>query len=155
LEFESLLHADFAAVDSPSENEQVYYSGGAGLHSTLEDYSHFCQMMIGNGAWKDQRLLSKSSVALMGSNNIGELTINIGGAIDSDQFGLGFAVVNDIGSQTFISGKGMIYWGGAYNTRFVLDPINGFYAISMTQLYPNFHCDLNNRIISLVYQALQ
>jgi CubicO group peptidase (beta-lactamase class C family) len=155
LEFESLLHADFAAVDSPSENEQVYYSGGAGLHSTLEDYSHFCQMMIGNGAWKDQRLLSKSSVALMGSNNIGELTINIGGAIDSDQFGLGFAVVNDIGSQTFISGTGMIYWGGAYNTRFVLDPINGFYAISMTQLYPNFHCDLNNRIISLVYQALQ
>jgi hypothetical protein len=49
----------------------------------------------------------------------------------------------------------MFYWGGAYNTRFILDPINEFYAISMTQLYPNFHCDLNNRIISLVYQALR
>ena len=37
LEFESLVHADFAVVQSPSEKEQVYYSGGAGLHSTLED----------------------------------------------------------------------------------------------------------------------
>jgi len=155
LEFESFVHADFAVVQSPSEKEQVYYSGGAGLHSTLEDYSHFCQMIIGNGAWRNQRLLSKSSVALMRSNNIGELTINLGGAIASDQFGLGFAVVNDIGAQPFISGKAMFYWGGAYNTRFILDPVNEFYAISMTQLYPNFHCDLNNRIISLVYQALQ
>ena len=91
----------------------------------------------------------------MRSNNIGELTINLGGAVASDQFGLGFAVVNDIGAQPFISGKAMFYWGGAYNTRFILDPVNEFYAISMTQLYPNFHCDLNNRIISLVYQALQ
>jgi len=155
LEFESFVHADFAVVESPSDKEQVYYSGGAGLHSTLEDYSHFCQMMIGNGAWKNQRLLSKSSVALMRSNNIGELTINLGGAVAADQFGLGFAIVNDIGAQPFISGKGMFYWGGAYNTRFILDPVNEFYAISMTQLYPNFHCDLNNRLISLVYQALQ
>ena len=155
LEFESFVHADFAVVESPSDKEQVYYSGGAGLHSTLEDYSHFCQMMIGNGAWKNQRLLSRSSVALMRSNNIGELTINLGGPSASDQFGLGFAIVNDIGAQSFISGKGMFYWGGAYNTRFILDPVNEFYAISMTQLYPNFHCDLNNRIISLVYQALQ
>ena len=155
LEFESFVHADFAVVEAPSDKEQVYYSGGAGLHSTLEDYSHFCQMMIGNGTWKNQQLLSRSSVALMRSNNIGELTINLGGPSASDQFGLGFAIVNDIGAQSFISGKGMFYWGGAYNTRFILDPVNEFYAISMTQLYPNFHCDLNNRIISLVYQALQ
>ncbi|MEC7565472.1 MAG: serine hydrolase domain-containing protein [Planctomycetota bacterium] len=154
LEFESFVHADFKAVESPSQAEQVYYSGGAGLHSTLEDYSRFCQMMLGEGERHGKRLVSRTTIELMRSNNIGNLTINLGGAIGSDQFGLGFAIIQDIGVQPFLSAAGMFYWGGAYNTRFILDPVNRIYAISLTQLYPNFHCDWNNRMIGLVYQAL-
>ena len=153
-ELECLVNVDFNVVHAPEVGEQVYYSGGAGLHSTLEDYSRFCQMMVAGGRVNEQLILSPASIELMRSNNIGELGITLGGS-PHDKFGLGFGIIEDIGVQPFLSTAGNYYWGGAYNTRFFLDPVNRLYTISLTQLYPNFHCDLNNRLMGLTYQALE
>ncbi len=153
-EIECLLNVDFDVVDAPETGEQTYYSGGAGLHSTLRDYSRFCQMMVADVKHDGQMLLSPTSIELMRTNNIGELNITLGGS-PSDKFGLGFGIIEDIGAQPFLSTQGNYYWGGAYNTRFFLDPIHRLYAISLTQLYPNFHCDLNNRLMGMTYQALE
>ena len=42
--------------------EPAFQSGGAGLVSTLEDYSHFADMMMNGGVWKGKRILSPASV---------------------------------------------------------------------------------------------
>ncbi len=153
-ELECLVNVDFDAVNAPEIGEQSYFSGGAGLHSTLQDYSRFCQMMVSAGSYQGDRILSSTSIDLMRANNIGNLSITLGGS-PSDKFGLGFGIIQDIGAQPFLSVAGNYYWGGAYNTRFFLDPVNRLYAISLTQLYPNFHCDINNRLMGLTYQALE
>lgn len=153
-ELECLVNVDFNVVHAPEIGEQVYYSGGAGLHSTLEDYSRFCQMMVAGGSLENISVLSPTSIELMRSNNIGDLNITLGGS-PSDKFGLGFGIIQDTGQQSFLSATGNYYWGGAYNTRFFLDPSNQLFAISLTQLYPNFHCDINNRLMGLTYQALE
>ncbi|MBA63131.1 MAG: hypothetical protein CMJ76_12290 [Planctomycetaceae bacterium] len=153
-ELECLVNVDFDIVHSPETGKQTYYSGGAGLHSTLQDYSNFCQMMVSRGKHQGQTVLSETSIELMRCNNIGELNITLGGS-PRDKFGLGFGIIQDMGAQPFLSAIGNYYWGGAYNTRFFLDPVHRIYAISLTQLYPNFHCDINNRLMGLTYQALE
>jgi len=153
-ELECLVNVDFDVVNTPEVGEQAYFSGGAGLHSTLQDYSNFCQMMVSDGVYQGHRILSSTSIDLMRANNIGDLNITLGGS-PSDKFGLGFGIIQDTGAQPFLSVAGNYYWGGAYNTRFFLDPVNRLYAISLTQLYPNFHCDINNRLMGLTYQALE
>ncbi len=110
--------------------------------------------MVSDGKYQDRTILSATSIDLMRSNNIGDLNITLGGS-PQDKFGLGFGIIGDIGTQPFLSAVGNYYWGGAYNTRFFLDPVNRLYTISLTQLYPNFHCDINNRLMGLTYQALE
>ncbi len=44
------------------DRDPAFESGGAGLVSTLEDYSHFADMMLNGGVWNGRRILSSKSV---------------------------------------------------------------------------------------------
>ena len=63
-------------------------SGGGGLTSTAYDYLRFCQMMLNQGQYEGKRLLSRKTVQLMSSDNLG----TIPGMGPGTGFGLGFAV---------------------------------------------------------------
>ena len=147
------LHIDFQMIERPHEAAGTYFSGGAGLHSTLRDYSRFCQLMIREGELDGIRLVSPTTVRSMRSNQIGKLYMDVDGA-QVDRFGLGFGIIEDVGKQPFLATKGSYYWGGAYNTAYFLDPTHEMYAIMMTQLYPNWHCDLKRRLRNVIYGAL-
>lgn len=43
----------------------AYESGGAGLVSTIDDYSHFAIMMINNGEYNGKRILKKETIEFM------------------------------------------------------------------------------------------
>ena len=148
-----LLHIDFEMIERPHESAGTYFSGGAGLHSTLRDYSRFCQLLIREGELDGVRLVSPSTVRAMRSNQIGNLFMDIDGS-EVDRFGLGFGIIEDIGKQPFLATEGTYYWGGAYNTAYFLDPTNQLYSVMMTQLYPNWHCDLKRRLRNAIYGAL-
>jgi len=47
--------------------EPAFASGGAGLVSTLDDYSHFASMLLHGGEYKGQRILSPATVRWMSS----------------------------------------------------------------------------------------
>lgn len=148
-----LLHIDFDMIERPHESAGTYFSGGAGLHSTLRDYSRFCQMLIREGELDGVRLVSPSTVRAMRTNQIGKLFMDIDGT-QIDRFGLGFGIIEDVGQQPFLSTVGTYYWGGAYNTAYFLDPVHNLYGVMMTQLYPNWHCDLKRRLRNAIYAAL-
>ena len=148
-----LLHIDFEMIERPHESAGTYFSGGAGLHSTLRDYSRFCQLLIREGELDGVRLVSPTTVRSMRSNQIGNLFMDIDGS-QIDRFGLGFGIIEDVGKQPFLATEGTYYWGGAYNTAYFLDPTHQIYGVMMTQLYPNWHCDLKRRIRNAIYGAL-
>ena len=50
-----------------------YFSGSIGLVSTARDYMHFEQMLVNEGALFGHRLLKPESVAMMSSNQVGNL----------------------------------------------------------------------------------
>ena len=64
----------------------TYFSGGAGLSSTIDDYAVFLQMMLNQGTYNGHRLLKPETVALMTQNQIGD--VNQG----NHKFGLGFSI---------------------------------------------------------------
>lgn len=50
----------------------AFESAGAGLYATLEDYSHFANMLAAKGVYKNRRILSEKTVELFGVNQLGE-----------------------------------------------------------------------------------
>ncbi len=65
---------------------QGMLSGGGGLVSTTYDYLRFCQMLLNKGTHEGNRLLSRKTVELMSSDNLG----SIPGMSTGNGFGLGF-----------------------------------------------------------------
>ena len=108
-----------------------YLSGGAGLVSTVADYSRFLTMLQRGGELDSVRLLKPNTIKTMTSNQIGGLpgpNLKHG-----DKFGFGFAVVTQPG---FTASVGTYSWGGFYFTYFWVDPELELVAVLMTQLYP-------------------
>jgi CubicO group peptidase (beta-lactamase class C family) len=114
-----------------------YFSGGAGLTSTIRDYSRFALMLAGGGAVDGVRLLSPKSVELMSASHTGDLTtpgLLLGPGIG---FGLGFSVVTDLAATQALGSVGQYGWSGIYGTNFWVDPKERLIAIVMVQKYPN------------------
>jgi len=123
------------------------FSGGAGLLSTVEDYARFLQMLLNGGELGGKRLLSPKTVQHMTTNHVV-------GLFGDQGFGLGFAVVKDLGRELELGTPGSYGWGGAYFTAFWVDPTEQLFAIMMTQLIPNQFSDLRSKFRNLVYQAI-
>jgi CubicO group peptidase (beta-lactamase class C family) len=125
------------------------FSGGAGLLSTASDYARFLQMMLNKGELDGVRLLSPKTVELMTVNHIGSLYPTPGRG-----FGLGFETVEDLGRSGRYGSEGEFSWGGAYFSRYWVDPQEELVAVFMTQLIPSGGSDLQEKLRVLVNQAI-
>jgi len=67
----------------------TYFSGGAGLSSTIYDYALFLQMLLNGGSYNGKQFLSRATVRMMISNQLEESVIG------ADDFGLGFGLTNE------------------------------------------------------------
>lgn len=129
-------------VDGPRKN----FSGGAGLLSTANDYARFLEALRNGGALGGTRILSPRSVALMTTNQIGDIYERGMG------FGFGFEVIESFGASG-MEAPGAYGWGGAYGTDYRVDPSSGLVVVLMIQLLPN-GTDFREKLTSLVYQSL-
>ncbi len=133
----------------PFRGPRTYYSGGAGLTSSVSDYARLLQLFLNGGELDGVRLLSPTSVALMTQNGIGDLDVGPG-----RKFGLGFAILDDPGRAGAVGSPGMYYWGGFFNTRFFVDPTEELIGIFMSQRYPRDAGNIRDRFIGVTYQAI-
>jgi CubicO group peptidase (beta-lactamase class C family) len=134
--------------DYPYRGPRTYFSGGAGLCSTAEDYYRFCQMMLNKGELNGVRLLSRKSVELMTQDHVQ-------GKLEDMGYGLGFGVNSDARYLTELGSIGSYYWGGFFYTAFVIDPKEDMIAIFMGQLHPTGGLNLDAKAIRLAYQAIK
>lgn len=130
-------------VEGPRKN----FAGGAGLLSTAQDYARFLEALRNGGELGGVRILSPRSVALMTTNQIGDLHVK-----DDIGFGFGFEVVERFGASG-LEAPGSFGWGGAYATNYRVDPTSGLVVVLMMQLMPN-GTDFREKFASMVYQAL-
>jgi CubicO group peptidase (beta-lactamase class C family) len=125
------------------------FSGGAGVLSTASDYARFLQMLLNGGELDGVRLLSPKSVELMTSNHVGNLYQQ-----GRFGFGLGFEIVEHVGRAGRPGSVGEFGWGGAYHTKFWVDPQEKIVAVFMTQLLPASGPFLQDQFRMLVNQAI-
>ncbi len=128
--------------------KKSYFSGGGGLSSTIYDYAIFLQMMLNNGEYNGQRLLSRNTVRMMTMNQIGDL--NLG----ENKFGLGFAIVSEKGSSILPNQVGTYSWGGAFSTTYWVDPKENMVVLLYRQMWGAHDDTVDQAFKVLVYQAI-
>jgi len=142
-------------VLTPPKND----SGGVGAVSTASDYLRFCEMLLRGGALDGVRLLSRSTVILMTSDQLGKILDAGPGpgetllGVPGYTFGLGFAVRREDGQAPLPGRAGEVTWGGASGTYFFIDPQEELIAILMTQ-EPGSRVHDRKMFQQLVYAAI-
>jgi CubicO group peptidase (beta-lactamase class C family) len=129
-----------------------YASGGAGLYSTAVDYVRFLQMLLNGGELDGARILSPKSIELMTLSHSSHLTSNLGG--NGQSFGLGFAILEDVGVSGVMGSPRLYRWNGIYGTVFWVDPVEKLAAVLMIQRYPTTGLRLSAEFRVAVYQAI-
>ena len=126
----------------------TYYSGGAGLSSTVLDYAIFLQMLLNGGEYNGKRILARNTVRLMTVDQVDD--VNMG----TNTFGLGFGIITEKGSTILPTPEGVFEWGGAFSTTYWADPKEKLIGIIYRQLWGTTQRDIPNKYKVLVYQAL-
>jgi CubicO group peptidase (beta-lactamase class C family) len=148
--------ADGKAVRSPAgargqghyiEGPRRSFSGGAGLVSTARDYGRFLEMIRNDGALEGVRILAPRTVALMRTNQVGDLHSKNGLG-----FGFGFQTVERYGANG-MDAPGAFGWRGAYGSLYRVDPTAGVVILLMIQHIPD-NTDVREKFTNLVYQAM-
>jgi methyl acetate hydrolase len=129
------------------EQEPEFHMGGGGLYGTAADYIKFTQMILNKGRGNGNQVLKPETVALMGQNHIGELTMGkmttaIGWATNDvdlypdmvKKWGLSFL----INSAKTPEGRspGSLAWAGLANTYYWIDPARDITGVILMQLLP-------------------
>jgi CubicO group peptidase (beta-lactamase class C family) len=128
--------------------EGTYYAGGAGLSSTTRDYAIFLQMMLNGGEYNGKRILSRRTVELMTSNQIGDLSLG------PDKFGLGFQITTAKGQAVLGVSEGSFAWGGYFATTYWADPKEKIVGLLFMQHFGFAHGEIQNKFKAMVYQTL-
>lgn len=119
----------FYDPDYPKKGAKTFYSGGAGLSSTAQDYATFLQMYLNDGELNGVRILSRKTIESMMENQIHDYWKGNG-----RHYGLAFGVVDGDGVARGGQGsKGTFDWGGYFNTQYFADPVEDIIGVLMKQ----------------------
>jgi len=142
LDINGTFYVNYPASDG------TYLSGGGGLASTAYDYAIFMQMLLNDGVYNGKRILSRNTVRIMTTNQIGDLQLG------KNTFGLGFEVITEKGSATSLVPEGTYSWGGMFSSSYWIDPKEQITGQLFLQIYPYSHGDIHEKFKIAVYQAL-
>jgi CubicO group peptidase (beta-lactamase class C family) len=137
-------------TDYPIMGAKTYFSGGAGLTSTAQDYAKFCQMMLNGGSFNNQKLLSRKTIELMTQNQINDLEV----WDRKNKFGLGFEIYTPKGHAKLPSSTGAYEWGGMYYTHYTIDPTEDLLMVIFFQVFPSKGWGIEKQVQQLIYQAI-
>jgi CubicO group peptidase (beta-lactamase class C family) len=137
----------------------AFESGGGGLASTADDLLAFGEMMLNNGQYRDQRILSRPSVEAMTTDQLTPeqkaASIFFPGIWDNRGWGFGVSVITK--RDALENTPGRYGWDGGWGTSWYVDPTEGLIGILLTQRswdadgMPTFYSDF----WTSAYQAIE
>lgn len=144
-------------MDKPYQPGFRYESGGAGLLSTIADYSRFAQMLANGGEWEATRILSPYTIKLMSTNqlNLQQMQDFSRGQHSGYGYGLGVRMMMDPAAGGSNSSIGEFGWAGMAGSWVLIDPIKQMSIVYMQQMLPSMEPYIHNRLRSVIYGALQ
>jgi len=111
--------------------------GGEGLVSTFPDYMKFCNMLVNDGIYNGERVLSEESIDIMTSKYTEGYPNKNEPFLFPDQigsyFGFTFYVIEDSEIEGSNSSIGTYGWAGYHNTHFWINPEKKRYGLFMSR----------------------
>ncbi|MDR1552502.1 MAG: beta-lactamase family protein [Prevotellaceae bacterium] len=133
----------------PYEGARKFFSTGAGLNGTIEDYAKFCQMILNDGEFNGIRILGRKTLEMMRHNGVGDLRGEIG-------FGMAWDVFREQYAHRSIASTGSSRWGGMFGTDYIIDPKEELILLIYVNVSPNFSgIDPKTLLHNVTYQALK
>lgn len=151
-----------AACENPAATGKALCHGGGGLTSTASDYYRFLTMLLNGGEQAGMRILKRSTVAMMTSNQLPKemlpLRFIYGPNYDSKRCGYGgygFGVNAQIGHGSLDPASTATFGcTGAHNQFFWVDPLNELIGIFLVQLLPFARHPFEGELKKIVYASI-
>ncbi|MFS0637836.1 serine hydrolase domain-containing protein [Mesobacillus foraminis] len=144
------------SMDRSYHPDNLLESGGAGLLSTLGDYSRFAHMLASGGELDGVRILGRKTIELMSANHLQpELLSDYNWEyLKGYGYGLGVRTMMNPALGGINSSIGEFGWSGLAGTWVTIDPKEQLSAVYMQQMFPNFEAYHQPRLRSVIYGAL-
>lgn len=125
-------------------NPKAFYSGGAGMAGTADDYLKFLEAIRTGG----KPILKPETAKLLTENAIGEIETNDG----NSGFSLGAGVLKNPEKAKTPQSVGTWSWGGAYGHSYFVDPQKKLTVICLTNTtFAGMTGDFPNAILKAIY----
>jgi CubicO group peptidase (beta-lactamase class C family) len=139
----SISCSEIIVLDEPHggnySQPPIFESGGGGLVSTVHDLLAFGKMMLNNGTYCGERILSRPSIELMTMDHITaeqkSSSMFFPNFWDTRGWGLGLSVVTKRSEIEDVPGR--FGWDGAFGTSWYVDPAEDLIGILLTQRRPD------------------
>ena len=140
----------FYDPEYPIKGAKTFFSGGAGLSSTVKDYATFLQMYLNGGELNGVRILSRTTIKAIMANQTGHLFSD-----GYRYYGLAFGVTHQQGQDKGGMGsKGTFDWGGYFNTQYFADPEEQIIGLIFKQTQQTTHDETRWKFRLLVGQSI-
>jgi CubicO group peptidase (beta-lactamase class C family) len=135
--------------DFPYSGAKVFCSPSAGLCGSIQDYAHFCQMILNNGVYNGKRVIGRKTLEMMQKNGVGNMRGEIG-------FGMAWDVFTPENAHNTIVSEGSMRWGGMFGTDYIIDPQENMILLMYVNNMPNYSgYNAKTLLHNTVYQALK
>jgi len=142
-----MYSANHYNIRYPLLDSKTFFSGGAGLSSTVEDYAKFLHVFINQGRSNGHQLIGKKTCELLFEN---QLT-----GIENWSHGLAFGLLSKKDLRKGTGGsEGTLTWGGYFNTSYFADPNEKIIGIIYKQTRDISNDDTSQRFRELVFQSI-
>lgn len=131
----------------------AFESGGAGLFSTLDDYSHFGQMLLNNGSYKGKEILTPATVHFMTHASLKEgpqHAFDNWHGLEGHSYRNLMRIMTNPDQALIIGHEGEYGWDGWLGAYFMNDPASKTTMIMLTQMKDYGTGHLTRRIRNIV-----
>lgn len=134
----------------------TFESGGAGLVSTIEDYTHFAMTLLNKGIYNNNRILGRKSVEYIATPQLNKQQLS---AYNWEQqagynYGNYCRVLVDQAKAGSNGSVGEFGWDGYCGNYFMVDPKENMVMVYMVQRCGGSGSDYMRRLRNIIYGAL-
>ena len=117
------------------KKKPAFESGGAGLVSTVEDYSRFVQMMMHGGSYRGVRILGRKSIEHMTTNHLTPQQLQMYDWESLRGYGYGDLMrqMMDVPASNGLGSVGEFGWDGWLGSYVAMDPAEDLAIIYVIQ----------------------
>lgn len=133
-----------------------FESGGAGLVSTIDDYSHFASMLLHHGTYNGKRILSPKTVSFLCSPQLDSALLSDlnWDSLRGYHYGNLMRFLTDASLDATNADPGEFGWDGWCGTYFTIDPAEDFILLYFVQRCDTGCNEITRKVKTMSYSLL-